>query len=282
MNKYFGNTALAAGLLTILTVSVAHAQVASYDPNGNASQLGSSASQTAPYTSGDSQLYVPSSYTDALGSNAATFTATQGDKFESFTNYIQSGTSVLELDFAAGTKLLDTFDAEAKNPTTPNGSPTGPLRIDFASGVSSFGLNVQGGVSDFETFSLTLYNGTTVLNPGQAPFVFGPFDNTGTAFSSPPSSGKSVFVGAYTTGDLSITSALISSTSFAPDPNPAQGGKLVDTHYGNDFFFGPLSANDAPVPEASTTVSFGLLLMLGVGGAALSARRNAAKKASAA
>jgi len=272
MNKHSKNTALAAGLLTVLTVSATHAQVASYDPNGNVSQLGSAASQTVPYTTGDSQLYVPSPYTIAFGNNTATFTATQGNKFEAFTNIPPAGGTVAPFDFPSGTHLLDTFDADAKNPSTPNGSPTGPLRITFGSGVSSFGLSAQGGVFDFETFSLTLFNGDTILNPGQTPFVFGPFDNT-----SSTSSGKSVFLGAYTTGSLPITSALISSTSVAPDQQ--QQGKLVDTKYGNDFFFGPLSANNAPVPEASTTVSFGVLLMLGVGGATLSARRKAVRNA---
>lgn len=40
----------------------------------------------------------------------------------------------------------------------------------------------------------------------------------------------------------------------------------------NAFSFGP-----APVPEASTTVSFGLLLMLGLGGVVLAARKNKVK-----
>ena len=49
------------------------------------------------------------------------------------------------------------------------------------------------------------------------------------------------------------------------------GGDQRTGNFTLDIGNGPL----APVPEASTTVSFGLLLMLGFGGAAVRARRKA-------
>lgn len=84
-------------------------------------------------------------------------------------------------------------------------------------------------------------------------------------------SGKSVFLGAQSLGSSLITSVFISSLSVAAN------GSTTSTANSNDIYFGPLSTN-APVPEASTTVSFGLLLALG--GALVLARRKQASKIS--
>ena len=259
--------ASAAGLLIVLAGSAAYAQATEYDVNGTASQLGTSAVTTDPYPIGDNQLYVPSPFVTNVGGVTATFTATNGIRFESFTNAPPSGSTANTEDFPTGTQLLDTFDADA----APGGSPTGPLRIDFSSGVSAFGLSVQNGFPDDENFTFSAFNGTTLLN--NSAFTTGFYDNT-----TDTASGKSLFLGAQATGGSLITSVLISSSSLAPDSN----GKLVDSGHSNDFFFGPLSINSAPVPEASTTVSFGLLLMLGLAGAfAASRKQKSAKKASA-
>ena len=263
--------ASAAALLVSLAAT-ANAQSTEYDVNGTSAQLGPAAVTTAPYPIGDSQLYVPSPYVTTLSPMTATpvtFTATTGIRFESFTNTPDS-TGTTPLDFAPGTQLLDTFDPDAVNPN-PNikGTPTGPLRIDFGSGVSAFGLSVQDGQPDFEMFTFAAYDGSTLLST--TPFTTGLYDN-----SLDTVSGKSLFLGAQATGGAVITSVLISSTSLAPDPNT---GELVDSGYSNDFFFGPLSTVPAAVPEASTTVSFGLLLTLGVGGALLRRKITAPKAA---
>ena len=255
----------AAALLVFLVGGAAQAQVTAYSPNGTAAQLGTGAVTTATYTTGDGQLYVPTPYSVAAGSNTVTFSATGGDKFEAFTNVPAPGTTNIPLDFAYGTHLLDTFDAESPTTATPDGSPTGPLRIDFGSGVSAFGLSVQDGHPDYEQFSFTVYSGTTVLS--QSPFTTLLYDNTGGQ-----SPGKSVFLGAQDAGGPLITSVLISSTSLAP----GQNGVYTDTGYSNDIFFGPVSVQNAPVPEASITVSFGLLLALGLAGACVSARKKQA------
>jgi hypothetical protein len=49
----------------------------------------------------------------------------------------------------------------------------------------------------------------------------------------------------------------------------------------NEFYVGPVSLNATPaaVPEASSAVSLGLLLCLGLGGAAVSSRRRKARAA---
>lgn len=57
-----------------------------------------------------------------------------------------------------------------------------------------------------------------------------------------------------------------------------QNGDPLQATY--DYFGGTLEFNGAaaqPVPEASTTISFGLLLCLGLGGLAVSARRRKAQ-----
>ena len=251
-----------AAVLLVSLAGVANAQSTQYDVNGTSAQLGPTAVTTAPYPVGDSQLYVASPYITTLSPTVSvpvTFTATTGIRFESFTNTSDPSTMTTPLDFAPETQLLNTFDADAANPN-PNvsGTPTGPLRIDFGSGVSAFGLSVQDAFPDDELFTFTTYDGATLLNT--TPFTTGLYDNT---LDTP--SGKSLFLGAQATGGAVITSVLISSTSLAPNSN----GELVDSGYSNDFYFGPLTTIPAAVPEASTTVSFGLLLMLGLGGALL-------------
>lgn len=257
-------------LTAVLVGSSAQAQVTQYDVNGTAAQLGSGAVTTAPYSSGDSQLYLPSPYQIALGGTTLTFTATTGNKFETFTNFVDPTTGALTYDFADGTHLLDTFDADATNPNPISGiagAPTGPLRIDFSTGVSSFGLSVQGGFPDYEMFTFQTFSGTTPLTA--TPFVTGTYDNTGAMNPS----GKSLFLGAQSNGSL-ITSVLISSASSQTDPNGSQG--FVPTGHSNDFFFGPVTATPAAVPEASTVASLSLL-MLCLGGILLRKKMSTGK-----
>lgn len=204
-------------------------------------------------------LYGPFSVAD--GVNTATFTATQtaqaGQNGKSFETFVNNG----NLDFPTGTNLIDT--GVGSNQTDGN-TPTGPLRIDFSQGVSAFGLNAQDNAFDMETFTFTVFtNGDTTAG---TTFVTPTYDNT----VAP--SGKSVFLGAQTLAGSLITSVLISSKSVADNGT-------VSTANSNDIYFGPLSTN-APVPESSTTVSFGLLLALGLGGALLSSRKKEASEIS--
>ena len=208
-------------------------------------------------------LFLNGPFSVAAGINTATFTATQtaqaGENGKSFETFVNDGSQ----DFPVGTNLIDTGVGSNVN---KGNTPTGPLRIDFSYGVSAFGLNAQDNAIDQESFTFTVFTdgntttGTTFVTPA--------YDNT----MDP--SGKSVFLGAQSLGGSLITSVLISSSSVATD----KFGN-VSTLNSNDIYFGPLSTN-APVPEASTTVSFGLLLALGLGGALFSSRKKQASEIS--
>lgn len=203
------------------------------------SQLGNTF-RTDPYPTG----IVPSSFFVAAGSNNLTFTATTATLAnEGFKSYIADAT--VGPQFTPGDIIEDTSSR------TTN-APTGPLRIDFQNGVTGFGLFAQDFNSDTETFTLTVFNGTTQLSA--TPFTFGPVDNTSSA-------GSAVFVGALSNAGPLITSAFISSTSSLASAN-------------NDFYFGPVQVK-APVPEASTVVSFGAGVFL-CAGLALGAHRRKA------
>ena len=204
-------------------------------------------------------LFINGSFTVADGfNNTATFTATQtGQSGKSFETFVNDGTQ----DFLKGTNLIDTGVGTNK---IDGNTPTGPLRIDFSQGVSAFGLNAQDNAFDQETFTFTVFtDGSTTTG---TTFVTPTVDNSGDA------PGKSVFLGAQSLGGSLITSVLISSNSIATDTSGN-----VSTRNSNDIYFGPLSTN-APVPEASTTVSFGLLLALGLGGARFSSRKKQASE----
>ncbi len=66
------------------------------------------------------------------------------------------------------------------------------------------------------------------------------------------------------TEDFTVTSATTGFLSFAEN-NPTPTGDYLDNV--------SLTQTSAPVPEASTTISFGLLLALGLGGLAVAAKR---------
>ena len=242
---------LALCALTALGGQMAQAQAMKVtDPN----LLGNTV-QTSPFPSGDVTGTVPQSFTVAASSNNVTFTATTGTAAQGFESFI----SDITVDFPVGQQLEDTTR------TSPTGNMvTGPLQIDFTQGVTGFGLNAQDYNADMETFTLNVFggpNGTVLLNA--VPFTFGPVDNTSSV-------GKSVFVGALSNGGPLITRATLSSFSAAAGQNPNNGS--------NDFYFGPASVK-APVPEASTVVSFGMGVFL-FAGLALVARRRKVSTAS--
>ncbi len=236
-------TALLA--LAVLGGSAAHAGQNVYDPNGTAAQLGAGASTTAPYSAGTPSGVgtintLPSPYQVAVGGQNVTFTATNGNVFESLNNQNN-------FDFANGTQILDTFDPAA-------GTNTGPLQIDFSKGVTAFGLQVQSARIDSEQFTFSTYNGAVLVGTYTTPLV----DNT-------QGNGKSLFLGAQATGSDVFTKVVISSQSFTAPPITGN----------NDFYFGPL--NVVPVPEASSVISFGMTLAL-LGGVTLIARRRRAAR----
>lgn len=248
--------------LAVLGGSAAHAGQNVLDPNGTAAQLGGGASTTAPYpvgapdpASGDGNNYVSSPYSQTVGGQTITFTTT-GER----TNGVFGSFDSAGFDFAPGTRLLNTFDGRYPVGTTnnPYGS-NGPLQIDFSSGVGAFGLQVQSAGIDQETFTFSTFNGGALVGTYTTP----QFDNT-------QGNGKSVFLGAQATGGDQFTRVVISSVSFA-------GGAQQATS--NDFYFASLGTQPAAVPEASSVISFGMVLAL-LGGVTLIARRRRAARAS--
>jgi hypothetical protein len=134
-------------------------------------------------------------------------------------------------DFAAGTTLLET--------TAGGFAPDGPLVIEFAKGVTEFGLSAQNYAPDTEAFSFIAYDGNKLLGGFSTDLT----DNHSDA-------GAALFLGGAVTGGNVITRVSISSVS-------SQHGAS------NDFLAGPVTY--AAVPEASTAASVGLgtLLLLG-------------------
>ena len=248
--------------LAALGGTAAHAGQNVFDPNGTAAQLGGGASTTTPYpvgtpdsTSGGNNLYVPSPYSQAVGGQTVTFT-TNGE----LTNGVFESFDSAGFDFAPGTQLLNTFDGRYPIGTTPNpfGS-NGPLEIDFSTGVTAFGLQVQSAPADFEQFTFSTYNGSTFIDKSTSDV----FDNFN------PAVGKSLFLGAQATNGDVFTKVIISSKSFSNGVEQPEND--------NDFYFAPLSV--VPVPEASSVVSLGMALAL-LGGVTLIPRRRRANRAS--
>ena len=175
------------------------------------------------------------------GSIASPFSQTASGDTLTFTAlngatfYLQQADGT-NFDFAAGTNLLET--------AAPAGAD-GPLNIDFSQGITEFGLNAQDYAPDTEMFSVAAFNGTTPLGG----FFVGPADNSSDL-------GTALFLGGSIAPGQTITRLQIASYS-------SEAGAA------NDFLIGPVAF--APVPEASTSVGFGILLALG--GLALAKRQ---------
>ena len=208
---------LAAGLLTGLRPA----------------QAGSPQTVAVTAFPGADGTYLPSGFSITAGSGASsnTLTFTSSDGTDIYRHDSQSSTV-----FPTGTNLIETFNGS---------SPNGPLTIDFSKPVDGFSLTAQDYVFDHETFTYTVFSGTTSES-----YTTGPLDNT-----SP--GGAGAHLSAF--DPSGITSVQISSVS------DQSGGS-------NDFYVGSLKfLNSSPVPEASTGLSLGVMLALG--GLALAARR---------
>ena len=215
---------------------------------------------TTPYTLGTNG-FINSPYTDTVtgSTNTVTFTALAtadpngaNPLLQSFTNQNVPGTNTAALDpvaFPLGTNLIRTFDSTQH-------LPTGPLEIDFGTGVSAFGLYGQSAAVDTYNFTFSVYNGNTLLDTAlfttaTTPNIIG--------------SGLASFVGAQATGKNVITKVVLSSFSTAVGVNPNGNS--------NNFYFGPTTiVGPAPVPEASTLVGFSLGTLL-FSGLVLGARK---------
>lgn len=186
---------------------------------------------TPSYTgaSGDT---VGTPYTITGGGNTLTFSVATGN------NLYREDSDGVSFDFAAGTTLIETVD-------TNSATPTAPLTIDFDQGVSEFGLSAQDYAYDYETFTYTIFSGSTPL----AAYFTGLTDNTG-------DTGTAVFLGAKATGSQLITSVRISSLSS-------------EIGASNDFLAGPVTYSAAPEPAATVALGIG---MMGLGVLAIKRR----------
>ena len=230
----------AAVLLASLAGSAVQAQVIPL----TAPPAGDSATTTSTFPLNDNNGgYIYGPQVSSLGSlNTVTFTATNPGvaSFETFDNSTVNGAP---LAYPLNTVVLNTFDGGNGHTNTV----TGPLDINFSSAVSSFGLTVESAVDDTATFSFAAYDGAIASQNLIGTFTYAPVTQS-------EGNHQSLFIGGQATGNQ-IVNVVVSDTS---DQSGYTGGT-------NDFFFGPLSTF-SPVPEASTTISFGLLLMLGAGG----------------
>ena len=263
---------VALGSLVALSGTAAHAGLTQYDPTTGSSALLTNGMTTAPYSLGNSDGTLASGYNIAVGSNTVTFISTikptGPTAFEGFNNQV-SPTTNNSFDFALGTHLIDTFDPKNGNDIT------GPLKIQFSTPVGSFGFKSQDAATDYEQFTVSVYNSSNTLlstgtpcsdtNNGNMPCSFQTAVVDNLNDSTHPGNGKSLFLGAASTmADISYV--IISSFSSAlplTDPNSHINS--------NDFYTGPVTVGD-PVPEASTMTGFGLGTLL-FGGLILVSRK---------
>jgi hypothetical protein len=201
----------------------------------------------AKYTS--TQDLLPSPLVLTFPDNTLTFTLDNGEwrRADAYVNVFG--------DFDPGTKLLYTNNNNFKAfdlVTTVGGGGSGPVDIEFASGVEVVGLRAQTGWTGHETFTFSVYNGPTLLGTFTADGISDHRANEDFA----------VLLAAEATGGDVITRLVIRSVAF-------QNGMELP----NDFFLGPLSfgtpEQPATVPEPSTLS----LTILGVWAATARRRR---------
>jgi hypothetical protein len=132
----------------------------------------------------------------------------------------------LSFDFAAGTTLL------------MNNLQSGPLTINFSTGIREVGLFAQSFAFGTEAFTFDVFHGAATPTR----FSAGPADNSGLP-------GVALFIGARATGGDLITQLTI--------------GESFD----NDFVIGPITFAEAaaaePVPEPTSLVLLGTGLLYG-------------------
>lgn len=210
----------------------AHAQLTQLTSAGDLS----AADNTLSFTGVNGDL-VASPFVQTGSDNTLTFVASG---FGTTLTRIDSDGS--SFDFPVGATLLET--------TNGGFSPDGPLVIDFAHGVTEFGLSAQNYAPDTEAFSVIAYNGNTLLGGFSTDLT----DNTSDA-------GAALFLGGAVTGSDLITRVSITSVSSLHGA-------------GNDFLAGPVTYSPAAVPEASTAASLGFGALL-LGGFVLVRRKQA-------
>jgi len=189
-----------------------------------------------------------------------------------------SRTISLGLAFASLCTLGAAHPAAAQNLSY---TLSGVTFADGASASGSFSYNFT--TSTFGAFDVTTTNG---LADGLLGTHYLPPPSTGFALSNFAFeffSGPNVFLVLNTIGPDNVPGVLLLQPGTSSGPRQlTASGEFAPTVAGSTasrvISAGSLIATAAPIPEASTTVSFGLLLALGLGGLVIAAKR---KKASA-
>lgn len=230
---------------------------------------------------------------------------TRGDLFVT-DNRVNSKTIT---EFAAGA-TPGTFGATT---TLTSPSLNGPLGLAFDASGDLFASNLNNGtITEFASTGLGTFGAPTTLSGGQyglrglafdasgdlfatasnntiiefASTGAGTFSTTATALSDPNGTVNGPFGLAFDVrGDLfaaNSNNGTITEFAFTPGVGAAPGtfGAAQTVERGLSAPFGLAFGPSVPpaVPEASTTVSLGLLLMLGMGGMVVAARRKKAAR----
>ncbi len=259
--KPFANSARAAVALCALAALGGRAAQAQFSMVTSPSQLGNT-TLTNQYPLPNNGIVGPSFNVGTMnGLDNLVFTATNavqpsansfGGGFQAF--MVSSTNSAPQFSMAPFGTAGDVAE-DLTFASTSGNIATGPLEIQFQNaagvptGVAGFGLLAQDFNIDMETFTVNIFSDPNATVP-LGSFTYNTVDNT-------QGSGQAVFVGAQSTQGLPlIESATISSFSVATGINPNNGN--------NAFAFGRTFVS-APVPEASTVVSFGMGVLLFAG-----------------
>ncbi len=235
----------------LLAAHSAQAQVVTYA----ASDLGAQPGST--FTNSNVAAANFDTAAGSLGTESLiTFESTPVGAFTSLN--VAPGVTMLGVGAAGNSQLIVDAPAYPPNPavagfnTTPGGSHYvgingGTVQFVFAAPIQAFGAYFTGMQPGFFQSTVTFTDGTSQsLNVPSGDSFSG-----GVGFLGFTDAGKS-----------------ISQVTVFSGPSPANPTALFDFAGLDDVRFVP-----AAVPEASTTVSLGLLLMLGLGGMAVAAKR---------
>ncbi len=185
------------------------------------------------------------------------------------------------------------FDADAVGTTTAFTDTSSGVSATFTSPGNPAGFIVVGAPPGF----FTLLSGNVLTDPGPFKTNNIPLD---VLFSAPlktlslnfATAGNGSLTANFFTGGLggtlvgsSTTPSAVPLGGFVPEgalsfSTPSSFDTVVLTSTAPDFAVDNIVVGPAPVPEASTTASFGLLLVLGLGGVVVAGRRKKTQPAS--
>ncbi len=269
----------------------AHAQLLTLQSGDNLTvgSTGTSGTyQGAPIRNSTNSYVGTTNYTDVVttASNSA-FTLNSGGSIANNGSYAGGITATDSLITINGGSISTTFDASDIDATGGTVNITGgTLTGTFALYTNATTVTVSGGtLSGLDGLDETggtanITGGTFIGVPGSGGSAL---SNGGGALAT--ISGGSFDQGGFeagTNGTIDLLGTFSQTAPITSGTGTITGtlldGESINARYGVDQG-GLIEFNSAPVPEASSVVSFGLLLTLGLGGLAMSARRRKAQSA---